>query len=375
MWVNLIRLTLGACAALVVLFPSAASAELTPASSLGIGFAEAYAIESADFNRDGLADLAVSRERSVEIYDGEAGEVFAPARSFATAEGPRRITIADLDRDGFEDVITANFFADSVSILYGRGDGTFKRRENIKVGDGPVEVAVGHVDEDRRLDLAVTNGLSDDVRVLIARKRDGFKRLKPIRSRNAPQGILLLDLDGNRIKDLVHTSASRLIVRLGRGDGSFRRDRQIRIEYGLSHLAASDLNGDGETDIAVSPAQNAEQRTHILLGRGNGRFEPPVGYVFLDSFIQGLALADLTGDGIEDIVVTTAGNPGGGGLPGHLWLRPGVGDGSFGESTGFEFDGRGGPFALGDFDESGTTDVAAVYEGSEFVAQLYLNEP
>lgn len=67
--------------------------------------------------------------------------------------------------------------------------------------------------------------------------------------------------------------------------------RDYRVDESLRYLATGDINGDGKVDIALSNA--------LLLGKGDGTFEPPRGAPPL------LALLDANGDGRLDYVAST----------------------------------------------------------------------
>ena len=52
------------------------------------------------------------------------------------------MAVADVSGDGRPDIVTANYYGSSVSVLLGRGNGTFSPRGEIATGSGPVSVAV-----------------------------------------------------------------------------------------------------------------------------------------------------------------------------------------------------------------------------------------
>jgi hypothetical protein len=89
----------------------------------------------ADFNRDHNPDLAISvtTTNSVAVLLGNGDSTFQPAVNYAVNTGPQGIAIADVNRDSYPDIISADECgADpacrkgTVSILLGNGDGTFQ---------------------------------------------------------------------------------------------------------------------------------------------------------------------------------------------------------------------------------------------------------
>src|SRR5262249_55182494 len=91
---------------------------------------------AADFNRDGRLDLAVSNAGSPEVsillgrpQPVRKDETFQTQVRFAVGDGatPRTgMGVADLNGDGWLDLVTAQILANNVVVLRGRGDGSFQ---------------------------------------------------------------------------------------------------------------------------------------------------------------------------------------------------------------------------------------------------------
>lgn len=100
---------------------------------------------------------------------------------------------------------------------------------------------------------------------------------------------------------------------------------------GTSSIALADLNGDGRLDVVtangVAPNVNSVVGSiSVLLGNGNGTFQPAVTYVSGGRFALSVAVADLNGDGKPDVVVANRDN---GNLQGTVGVLLGNGDGTF----------------------------------------------
>ena len=150
------------------------------------------AVVIGDFDGDGFADLAVVNQGSAGescsapigshdsvtilfgLGDGTFnpfGSLIKPPVTYAVGSNPRAIAIGDFNNDGFQDLVTANYCSDDVSVLLGIGDGTFQPAVSFSTGmpsqDRPTGVAAGDLDNTGFDDLVVTDSGTDSVSVLL----------------------------------------------------------------------------------------------------------------------------------------------------------------------------------------------------------------
>jgi hypothetical protein len=80
-------------------------------------------------------------------------------RSVTLADEVSSITVADFNGDGIADLAMANFGSGNINILLGQGDGTFTQAPNspITVGSYPQAVLAADFNADGVFDLAVVN--------------------------------------------------------------------------------------------------------------------------------------------------------------------------------------------------------------------------
>jgi hypothetical protein len=127
----------------------------------------------ADFNRDGVSDIAVSIEAgadghiSVLLGDGVGG--FGSKTTFPVGTGARGTGVADFNSDGKLDFVVALQDAsfNKVAVLLGDGQGSFSERTYFPVGDAPRKIAVGDFNCDGKPDVAVPNTSSNNVSILL----------------------------------------------------------------------------------------------------------------------------------------------------------------------------------------------------------------
>jgi hypothetical protein len=212
-----------------------------------------------------------------------------------------------------------------VAVLLGNGDGTFKKAVKYPAGIDPMSVVVADVNGDGKPDAVVADFCvnskcaSGAVDVLLGNGDGTFKKAVPYNSGGAFLNMVsIADLRRNGKLDLVvgngcsagtNCSPDGVVgVLLGNGDGTFQK--VVTYDSGGSEaysVAVGDVNGDGIPDIVVGNGGNLG----VLLGNGDGTFQPAV-TLNVNFGANSVALADLTGNGLPDIVISgnTASNVG-----------------------------------------------------------------
>jgi hypothetical protein len=121
--------------------------------------------EAADLNGDGLLDIvAIDEERGMEIYLAQRGGTFAP-RIAAGEPGskPYALAVADVNRDSKPDIVVGHIEGPSAVYF---NDGSGQRFHSVRFGDSKGTVygfAVADVDRDGNVDIAVARSEATNV--------------------------------------------------------------------------------------------------------------------------------------------------------------------------------------------------------------------
>jgi hypothetical protein len=294
--------------------PSTLAATMTPAPGSPLTAQNAEFVVSGDFNNDGIPDLAVLNDDSsgtVGIYLGKGNGTFQSRVDYSVGQFPFAMAVGDVDGDGNLDLIVANINDGTVSVLLGNGNGTFQGQATFATGESPESVAVGDFNRDGRLDLAVTNFSDSTVGILLG-NGDGTFQAQVTYFVPNPQGIAVADFNHDGNIDLAVTGIAQgaiLDILLGVGDGTFVPQFFIQLPqnaFGF-RLAAGDLRNNGTQDVVVPDLDTAN--VYVFLGNNDGTFQAPVTYA-VNAPPDQVALGDVSGDGVLDLVVPATGGCG-----------------------------------------------------------------
>jgi hypothetical protein len=230
----------------------------------------------ADFNGDGIADLAVGsftgNSVTVLLGSGSGGFQSAAGSPIAVGTNPDSLAAADFNADGIPDLAVANQGSDNVTILMGVGDGTFTQQFGpFPVGLAPLSLAAADFNGDGKLDLAISiSGLVGEVAILEGNGKGNFAtgQGSPFAVGYPSASVVVGDFNADGKPDLAFSAGNgnNVPVLLGNGNGGFSAASWSPVPVGSNPiaLAVGEFNGDGAQDLAV--ANYAGANVSVLLG-------------------------------------------------------------------------------------------------------------
>ncbi len=354
-----------------------------------------HSVGVADVNGDGKPDLVVAvfcasspcNNGGFNVLLGNGDGTFQTAVGYLLPDGqlPIALAIADVNGDGKPDLVMANWALDQALVLLGNGDGTFQPPVTYGVGGGAAYgVAVGDVNRDGKLDVIVTSsyGDTDAVGVLLGNGDGTFQAavLYNAGPGSCPDLVAIADVNGDGNPDLLVTDQCNnlIAVLLGNGDGTF----QAAVTYspggtGVGGIAVADLNGDNKWDIVVvsgSGEANGDSSIGVLLGNGDGTFQPAVTYDSGGEEANAVAVADVNSDGTPDLLVVDQCSNGGYCQLPVVGVLIGNGDGTFQPALTFGTGGfRPTSIVAADVNGDANPDLVVANAGSDSLAVLLNN--
>jgi regulation of enolase protein 1 (concanavalin A-like superfamily) len=245
---------------------------------------------SGDLNGDGKRDLVLPQDFGVAVYPGRGNFTFDPPVQITTPAAVADAIVADLNKDGRADIVTANHIDGSLTVILNGGGLVFSATE-IRLGPWVTDVTATDVNRDGRLDLLVSAGRPDH----FAGFGEGFAFVLP-----------------------------------GNGNGTFGVPVRYELPHGPTQIVAVDANRDGIVDLVTGNRsaivrddctllEKTWDSVSVLIGTGTGTFVGPWNFSIGDqrltdvldpqfgrfkNSLVSLNTADLNNDGRVDLIAS-----------------------------------------------------------------------
>ncbi|MCE7983065.1 MAG: VCBS repeat-containing protein [Caldilinea sp. CFX5] len=348
---------------------------LNPGVAFG-GLDTAWSMAAGDLNGDGAFDLVIGQRifqpSRIFLNNGTGG--FDNGFVFGDDQERSGLILADMNNDGLLDIISANDGPQN-QIYFNQGGGGVRNARTVNIpADRISSVASGDFNRDGFLDIVI--GTSDpkgttDTRdqIYLNDQAGGWRAGSSFGDRRDTYSVAVGDLNGDHALDVVTAHSDQNYIFLNDGAGNFNSGYPVSADRDWTHsIALADLNGDGALDIIAGnhalPATNDRGRNKFYLNDGTGHFGTAIPFGADSGQTRSLALGDLNGDGLVDIITGNYGQPN------QIFVNQGGGR----LSDGISFGGNENTLsvALGDFDSNGALDVVVGNTGQQ--GQIFFND-
>lgn len=330
----------------LVSFALTASAQITWTRH---GFSTADAavwVTTGDFNRDGRPDVATtaSSSNALLVFSNQGSNRFALMDEHAL-ESANMLDTADLNGDGNLDLLVSSFSQSLVSIFRGVGDGTFLRGGTVTLSYPSRAVIAADFDGNHTPDL-----LSEEcdqsaqdwtcvVKVYFNNGSGAFQTSKVLAGPSTsvrgfalpPVAVGDFNLDGRA--DVAAAVVGGVDVFINTGGSNFAAPARVSAPS-VGSVAVGSFNRDRYPDLLVSTAAPCSgppcpSYAAVYQNDGTAHFGLRSRTIIHGDY---LLAADVTGDGIQDVVGLNNGH-----FDGRLQYIAGVGDGRFKSAVSIAF--------------------------------------
>ena len=295
----------------------------------------------ADLNGDGSPDLlGINPDGNAFVRLGKGEGTFAPPVGSPLGRGPRWLVLADVNLDHKLDLLVespfpgcSGYHGSCIGVSLGNGDGTFRPAIWLATrGYDAGAPAVADVNGDGKPDLLVANAYdaepaNSSLMVFLGNGIGDFQlaggySYGGVAYSFPAANVITADLNGDNNLDVFVISCNPGNTRscstqkglasalLGNGDGTFQAAHRYVVGNTLLDTppgVIADVNRDSRPDLIVANlgASNpgGEGSAEVLLGNGDGTFQPAATYYSGAPEASSIAIADLNGDGLPDLVL------------------------------------------------------------------------
>ncbi len=308
-----------------------------PQETFAVG-RQPFALAVADLTGDGIQDIVTANyaDDTVSVLLGDGDGSFQSQTVFRTGNQPSSVVAAEVNGDGLPGLVTADAGDNTVSVLRNNGNGSFEAPLTLAAEQQPIQTLLADVNSDGLPDLVTVSNHDSAIGVLLNTGADTFEPASAAVAVGMSNTPFLADLTGNGIDDSVVLDGSgNILFRAGLGGASnsfappvilnpghpARSIAIVNIGSGLA-VAAADADFDPQlstnqfvftvsiytfrkpSDLPVEYGP-PPQLSSTYTGPADAGFTRSIAFT-TTSLPTSVIAADLTGNGLDDLIVADA---------------------------------------------------------------------
>jgi hypothetical protein len=316
----------------------------------------------ADVNGDGRCDILNVADTStgrLSVYLSNPSDTFVLASTTSLPAYSSALTTAETNGDGKLDVIVLSG-GKAASILLGNGSGAFAFSGNaVPMGSG-FSIAKADLDRDGHVDVIMPSTAGRFVSIAYGTGNGTWKTAAPVLGNDPPAWTAVGDFNADGRPDLASLASNGLSIRvlLNTAVRQFGTLVTVSLSSAASELVATDVNRDGAVDLLTGNG---------LIVRGSRTAQFTAGPSGLPSGLFSMKVADFNRDGFGDIVACSYSSQ----SFVSLYLGTATGAFSAGPSRRLSFQPQS--MAVGDLNGDSLPDVAVSYSQIVLVSVFFSN--
>ena len=217
---------------------------------------------------DGTAKVPHQSPGVVQPFYGNGDGTFVVGQSAFIGVQPRGGASADLNGDGLLDVVVADIYSKTISVLLSTGPRTWQTSFQILMDPGaPRYITLEDYDNDGDVDIAAVDKLHGNFWILANDGNAKFVLNDSVKVNDAPHSIVHFDIDNDGDLDFVvtHVGSSSHLILHNDGSGRIESEQMFTISGGSAEVKLADFNADGLIDIVTANVNNALIGSSVLL--------------------------------------------------------------------------------------------------------------
>jgi hypothetical protein len=258
----------------------------------------------------------------VYLQQPSGASTLAPAVSYQLTNAGTNPIAVDVNGDGHPDIVMMGFNSSTLSLLLNQPDnpGTFVLAPSIPAGYGLNEVAAADINGDGRVDLIEADGDGSDpaadglsIHLQLAQSPGEFAPATFIPINGCCDSVAVGDVNGDGLPDLIAVGSGSgvvVLLQIPGQPGQFESATSLVAGPASRCVKAVDLDGDGLLDLVYGGTANASGSvTSVLVAlqaaSNPGHFLPPTSYAVAGDLTTCL-VHDLTAKSHPDIIINAA---------------------------------------------------------------------
>ncbi len=259
----------------------------------------------SDLNNDGLPDLILFGRFSagIALLMGGEGERFLDGPVLFPEVSASDVWPRDLNGDGITDLVLADWLSAQLILVFGVGRAIFGEQVSYPLPGEPTDLAIAEDTKNRTFTIAVSIPERDAILTVEGNALGELRESGRVDVSGGSSGLAYTSVNGDQLPDLAGPTKQGFMIALGVSPSSLGAPTFFGGSTIVSGWALGDVDGDRENDLVLI---DSTSRRLVLLANANssgGRMWPDVYAVGRGPC--SVTAGDLNGDGESDIAVAT----------------------------------------------------------------------